>query len=146
DRDRPGPGGGCGAVHFAAAGPQGCKPGGECHRRETRRLTHRLAGKSGRRKTGTITKKADSFHCRPFSSCWSEYKDSNLGPSGPKPDALPGCATLREERSYLVGVSRSRFQAKLRMLVVFCDKKQPENMMHLTAYDGDAGLVLENRR
>ena len=26
---------------------------------------------------------------------WSEYKDSNLGPSGPKPDALPGCATLR---------------------------------------------------
>ena len=29
------------------------------------------------------------------SSNWSEYKDSNLGPSGPKPDALPGCATLR---------------------------------------------------
>ena len=26
---------------------------------------------------------------------WSEYKDSNLGPSGPKPDALPDCATLR---------------------------------------------------
>jgi hypothetical protein len=26
---------------------------------------------------------------------WSEYKDLNLGPSGPKPDALPGCATLR---------------------------------------------------
>ena len=27
---------------------------------------------------------------------WSEYKDSNFGPSGPKPDALPGCATLRK--------------------------------------------------
>ncbi len=27
---------------------------------------------------------------------WSEYKDSNLGPSGPKPDALPDCATLRK--------------------------------------------------
>ena len=26
---------------------------------------------------------------------WSEYKDSNLGPSAPKADALPGCATLR---------------------------------------------------
>ena len=26
---------------------------------------------------------------------WSEYKDSNLGPPGPKPGALPGCATLR---------------------------------------------------
>jgi hypothetical protein len=30
-----------------------------------------------------------------FTKTWSEYKDSNLGPSGPKPDALPGCATLR---------------------------------------------------
>ena len=27
---------------------------------------------------------------------WSEYKDSNLGPPGPKPGALPGCATLRK--------------------------------------------------
>ena len=26
---------------------------------------------------------------------WSEWQDSNLRPSGPKPDALPGCATLR---------------------------------------------------
>ena len=26
---------------------------------------------------------------------WSEYKDSNLGPPGPKPGALPDCATLR---------------------------------------------------
>ena len=26
---------------------------------------------------------------------WSERQDSNLRPSGPKPDALPGCATLR---------------------------------------------------
>jgi hypothetical protein len=28
---------------------------------------------------------------------WSEYKDSNLGPPGPKPGALPGCATLRNK-------------------------------------------------
>ena len=26
---------------------------------------------------------------------WSEYQDSNLGPSAPKADALPDCATLR---------------------------------------------------
>ncbi len=26
---------------------------------------------------------------------WSERRDSNTRPSGPKPDALPGCATLR---------------------------------------------------
>ena len=26
---------------------------------------------------------------------WSEWRDSNPRPSGPKPDALPGCATLR---------------------------------------------------
>ncbi len=26
---------------------------------------------------------------------WSEQQDSNLRPSGPKPDALPGCAMLR---------------------------------------------------
>lgn len=28
-------------------------------------------------------------------NCWSESKDSNLGPPGPKPGALPDCATLR---------------------------------------------------
>ena len=27
---------------------------------------------------------------------WSEYKDSNLGPPGPKPGALPSCAILRK--------------------------------------------------
>ena len=27
---------------------------------------------------------------------WSGRKDSNLRPSGPKPDALPGCATPRQ--------------------------------------------------
>ena len=27
---------------------------------------------------------------------WSEWRDSNSRPSGPKPDALPGCATLRQ--------------------------------------------------
>ena len=31
-----------------------------------------------------------------FSHKWSEWQDSNLRPSGPKPDALPGCATLRK--------------------------------------------------
>ena len=34
-----------------------------------------------------------------FKSSWSEYKDSNLGPPGPKPGALPGCATLRRQHS-----------------------------------------------
>ena len=46
----------------------------------------------GKRKRPTITR-------RPFLNTWSEYKDSNLGPSGPKPDALPGCATLRRQPS-----------------------------------------------
>ena len=32
-----------------------------------------------------------------FHNLWSEWQDSNLRPSGPKPDALPGCATLRSE-------------------------------------------------
>ena len=27
---------------------------------------------------------------------WSEQRDSNPRPSGPKPDALPGCAMLRQ--------------------------------------------------
>ena len=31
----------------------------------------------------------------PLHDCWSEYKDSNLGPSAPKADALSGCAILR---------------------------------------------------
>ena len=31
---------------------------------------------------------------------WSEYKDSNLGPPGPKPGALPDCATLRLVLNY----------------------------------------------
>lgn len=30
---------------------------------------------------------------------WSEQRDSNPRPSGPKPDALPGCAMLRHGRS-----------------------------------------------
>ena len=28
--------------------------------------------------------------------CWSGRRDSNSRPSGPKPDALPDCATPRE--------------------------------------------------
>ena len=31
-----------------------------------------------------------------YSFLWSGRKDSNLRPSGPKPDALPGCATPRQ--------------------------------------------------
>ena len=34
---------------------------------------------------------------------WSEWRDSNPRPSGPKPDALPSCATLR----YLLYLSLS---------------------------------------
>jgi hypothetical protein len=30
-----------------------------------------------------------------FADKWSEWRDSNSRPSGPKPDALPDCATLR---------------------------------------------------
>ncbi len=33
---------------------------------------------------------------------WSEWRDSNSRPSGPKPDALPGCATLRGLAAYKV--------------------------------------------
>ena len=40
--------------------------------------------KYSREKTGKLMKRK-----------WSEYKDSNLGPPGPKPGALPDCATLR---------------------------------------------------
>ena len=46
---------------------------------------------------------------------WSEYKDSNLGPPGPKPGALPGCATLRLSTYYSpensVGLGNSKFSA-----------------------------------
>ena len=35
---------------------------------------------------------------------WSEYKDSNLGPSAPKADALPDCATLRNTMVREVGL------------------------------------------
>src|SRR3990167_3875774 len=35
-----------------------------------------------------------------FGFFWSEYKDSNLGPPGPKPGALPDCATLRQVQDY----------------------------------------------
>ena len=37
-----------------------------------------------------------------FICFWSEYKDSNLGPPGPKPGALPDCATLRQVYYYSV--------------------------------------------
>ena len=36
---------------------------------------------------------------------WSEWRDSNSRPSGPKPDALPGCATLR--RVFVYRLSRT---------------------------------------
>ena len=34
---------------------------------------------------------------------WSERQDSNLRPSAPKADALPGCATLRSGGAYRHG-------------------------------------------
>ena len=50
----------------------------------------------GRREKGL---EGISFQALDFTAeFWSEYKDSNLGPPGPKPGALPGCATLREKR------------------------------------------------
>ena len=40
--------------------------------------------------------KATVFPLAPIPLKWSEYKDSNLGPSAPKADALPDCAILRK--------------------------------------------------
>ena len=48
--------------------------------------------------------KAYETYMMPFqhpASTWSEYKDSNLGPSAPKADALPDCATLRNTYLWL---------------------------------------------
>ena len=55
---------------------------------------------------------------------WSEWRDSNPRPSGPKPDALPDCATFRfPDFDILVGVAgfepatpsfRTRYAARLR--------------------------------
>ena len=53
---------------------------------------------------------------------WSEWRDSNSRPSGPKPDALPGCATLR--RCLLIPTT-AIFQAfiacKVSFIVFFAD-------------------------
>ena len=38
---------------------------------------------------------------------WSEWRDSNSRPSGPKPDALPGCATLRRGIVYRLSGTNS---------------------------------------
>ena len=38
---------------------------------------------------------------------WSERQDSNLRPSAPKADALPGCATLRSGGAYRHGQTRA---------------------------------------
>ena len=53
-----------------------------------------MVGKVGLKPT-TYAGKSVTLSLSYFPMSWSEYKDSNLGPSGPKPDALPGCATLR---------------------------------------------------
>jgi hypothetical protein len=45
---------------------------------------------------------------------WSEYKDSNLGPPGPKPGALPDCATLRLVDDYSLKIGA--FPAGARIL------------------------------
>ncbi len=38
---------------------------------------------------------------------WSGRQDSNLRPSGPKPDALPSCATSREKINGVPGETRT---------------------------------------
>jgi hypothetical protein len=42
-----------------------------------------------------LTGKSQHIRALTLRRKWSEREDSNLRPSGPKPDALPGCATLR---------------------------------------------------
>src|SRR5690606_19687037 len=44
---------------------------------------------------------------------WSEWRDSNSRPSGPKPDALPDCATLRADDGWpLIIVLPAQEQAR----------------------------------
>ncbi len=54
-------------------------------------------------KKGLRRKSSKSYFLILTTKFWSEYKDSNLGPPGPKPGALPGCATLR--RSSMIHTS-----------------------------------------
>ena len=53
-------------------------------------------GQKSMRASKTKKPKARLWHLQ-----WSGRKDSNLRPSGPKPDALPGCATPRLAHSNL---------------------------------------------
>jgi hypothetical protein len=46
-------------------------------------------------KTNILKHTAQRQLPKQHSTIWSECKDSNLGPPGPKPGALPDCATLR---------------------------------------------------
>ena len=62
---------------------------------------------------------------------WSEYKDSNLGPPGPKPGALPDCATLRRGhiltalRPYSGGLARIISPLPFQKQEVWSDKVRP---------------------
>ena len=47
-----------------------------------------------------IACKATALPTELIPQIWSEYKDSNLGPPGPKPGALPDCATLRKKSTF----------------------------------------------
>ena len=43
-----------------------------------------------------LTKKLEINHIKK----WSEWRDLNPRPPGPKPDTLPSCATLRKRCNY----------------------------------------------
>ena len=59
-------------------------------------LQQALGERHRRNKTSQTSRKNRWVHSeRSFKGKWSEWRDSNSRPSGPKPDALPGCATLR---------------------------------------------------
>ena len=51
-----------------------------------------------------------------FDSYWSERQDSNLRPSGPKPDALPDCATLRSVQRKFPTPMKLLLQARISLL------------------------------
>ncbi len=58
--------------------------------------------------TPTYRKPFDMIVKRAHLEEWSGRRDSNPRPSGPKPDALPGCATPRLKTVYLIMASRYR--------------------------------------
>ena len=63
---------------------------------------------------------------------WSEYKDSNLGPPGPKPGALPDCATLRQAANY----SANRYLFGFRISFFSCPNDAASSSVFLTYQPG----------